>query len=331
MMSICLWQFSEIFLVNSETAEKALFWNRFLYFGLIPVPTLTFTLAIVFAKPRFFFNTTKLLFICLPAAFLLLLVPTDLFVAGVQKEYWGFGKIAGPYYRYFSIYFSFFILLTLATLYYSSKTAQTAMEKIQSKYLFAAVALPGAIGVIILAILQPLNLNYLNITVAPFASIIGNTILAYAIVKHRLMHVDLVLKKGTTYFVLTLLIFFPAVALMLWGQKVFFNRVHFLFSLLIFLIFFLGMYFFPKIEPKTEKAVENFLFRDRYNYRETLGKFSKAMVTILDLKSLTRKIIETITQTMGVEKASLFIMSEESFLLSHFIQRRSPAPLPTRN
>jgi len=149
MMSICLWQFGEFFLINSETAEKAIFWNRFLYIGLIPVPTLTFILAIVSAKPRFLFNTARLLFICLPAAFLLLLVPTNLFVAGVQEEYWGFGKIAGPYYRYFSVYFSFFILLTLATLYYSSKTAQTAMEKIQGKYLFVAVALPGIIGVII--------------------------------------------------------------------------------------------------------------------------------------------------------------------------------------
>ncbi|MGQ9645269.1 MAG: ATP-binding protein [Thermodesulfobacteriota bacterium] len=57
--------------------------------------------------------------------------------------------------------------------------------------------------------------------------------------------------------------------------------------------------------------MEQILFRDKYDYRETLGKFSKAMVTILDLKSLTNKIIETITETMGVEKASLFFLNEE--------------------
>jgi hypothetical protein len=69
--------------------------------------------------------------------------------------------------------------------------------------------------------------------------------------------------------------------------------------------------FYDRIRVKTEKAVEQFLFKDRYDYRETLGNFSKAMVTILDLKSLTKKIIETITETMGVEKASLFLMDEE--------------------
>jgi hypothetical protein len=63
------------------------------------------------------------------------------------------------------------------------------------------------------------------------------------------------------------------------------------------------------IKPVTEKAVEHLLFKDRYDYRETLGNFSRAMVTILDLKSLSRRIIDTITQTMGVERASLFFIS----------------------
>jgi signal transduction histidine kinase len=65
------------------------------------------------------------------------------------------------------------------------------------------------------------------------------------------------------------------------------------------------------IKRGTEKAVEQLFFKNRYDYRETLGKFSKAMVTILDLQSLSKKIIETITQTMGVEKASLFLLNEE--------------------
>jgi two-component system NtrC family sensor kinase len=57
--------------------------------------------------------------------------------------------------------------------------------------------------------------------------------------------------------------------------------------------------------------VEQILFKHRYDYRETLGNFSKALVSILDLQSLSRKILETITQTMGVEKGSLFLWNEE--------------------
>jgi signal transduction histidine kinase len=42
------------------------------------------------------------------------------------------------------------------------------------------------------------------------------------------------------------------------------------------------------------------------------------MVTILDLQSLSKRIIETITQTMGVEKASLFLLNEEKGSYSLF-------------
>ena len=81
------------------------------------------------------------------------------------------------------------------------------------------------------------------------------------------------------------------------------------------------------------------LFKDRYNYRETLGKFSKAMVNIIDLQSLLKRIIETITQTMKVDRASMFLLDDEKggydLLESKNIKTDSPslllpkgAPLP---
>jgi len=134
---------------------------------------------------------------------------------------------------------------------------------------------------------------------------------AYSIIKHRLMDINIVLKKGTTLVLLLLLIYVPSFLLIVFSQKFFFGNISYFFSICIFSVFLLVTILYDKIKPKTEKAVEQLLFRDRYDYRDTLGKFSKAMVTILDLKSLSKKIIETITQTMGVEKASLFLMNEE--------------------
>ena len=95
------------------------------------------------------------------------------------------------------------------------------------------------------------------------------------------------------------------------SKRLSYGNIHYLllgfFSLLLLLVTIV----FNRIKPHTERAVEHLLFKDRYDYRETLAKFSKAMVTILDLQSLSKRIIETITQTMGVEKASLFLWNEE--------------------
>ena len=145
----------------------------------------------------------------------------------------------------------------------------------------------------------------------PFFTVIMLGFTAYSIIKHRLMDINIVLKKGTTLALLLLLIYVPSFLLIVFSQKLFFGNISYLFSICVFSVFLLVTILYDKIKPKTEKAVEQLLFRDRYDYRDTLGKFSKAMVTILDLKSLSKKIIETITQTMGVEKASLFLMNEE--------------------
>jgi signal transduction histidine kinase len=134
---------------------------------------------------------------------------------------------------------------------------------------------------------------------------------AYSIVQYRLMDINIVLKKGTTYFLLLLLLFVPSAALILISQEFFFKEINYLFSTLILLLLLLVAFFFNKIKPGTERAVEQLLFKNRYDYRETLGKFSRAMVTILDLQSLAKRIIDTITYTMSVEKASLFLLNEE--------------------
>jgi signal transduction histidine kinase len=133
----------------------------------------------------------------------------------------------------------------------------------------------------------------------------------YSIVKHRLMDINIVLKKGTTYVLLLLLLFVPSSLLLILSQKLFFKEINYLFSAIMISLFLLVAFFFNEIKPRTERAVEQLLFRNRYDYRETLGKFSRAMVTILDLQSLAKRIIDTITQTMGVKKASFFLLNEE--------------------
>jgi len=95
------------------------------------------------------------------------------------------------------------------------------------------------------------------------------------------------------------------------SQKIFFKEINYLFSSIILLILLSVAFFFNKLKPGTEKVAEYLLFRNKYDYRKTLGKFSKALVTVLDLQSLSKRIIDTITQTMGVEKASLFLLNEE--------------------
>ena len=137
-------------------------------------------------------------------------------------------------------------------------------------------------------------------------------ILFYAIVKHQLMDINIVLKKGNNLLPFVASPVHSFASCQHSQPKMYFlEKLVTYTTLIVFLLLFLAATLFSRIKPRAEKAVEQILFKDRYDYRETLGKFSKAMVSILDLQSLSKRIIETITQTMGVEKASLFLVSEE--------------------
>jgi len=215
----------------------------------------------------------------------------------------------GPIYPFYSIYITGFLVLGLLLLIKTYRKA-VGIERLQVKYCLLGMFFTSSLGLVNNLFLPMAGVSRYN-WLGPTFTMIMLGFTAYSIVKHRLMDMNIVFKKGTTYFLLILLLFVPSFLLIIFSQRLFFNQINYLFSVVIFLLVLLVAILFYKIKPETEKAVEQLLFKNRYDYRETLGKFSKAMVSILDLQSLSKRIVETITQTMGVEKASLFLWNEE--------------------
>jgi len=210
------------------------------------------------------------------------------------------------------------------------------LVRLQIKYCLFGMFLTSSLAYITNLFLPMAGISKFNWLGPPFTVImVGFT--TYSIVKHRLLDINIVLKKGTTYVLLLLLLFVPSFLLLIVSQKVFFKEINYPFSAIILSLLLLVAFFFNEIKPGTEKAVEQLLFKNRYNYRETLGKFSKAMVTILDLQSLAKRTIDTITQTMGVKKASVFLLNEEKGgydlfesknieITAPFLSREDPLP-----
>ncbi len=215
----------------------------------------------------------------------------------------------GSSYRFFSTYLIGYLLLGFIFLIKSYKKAM-GVERLQIKYCLVGMFLTAGFGVGANLLLPMTGISRFN-WLGPSLTAIYVGFATYSIVRHRLMDINIVLQKGTTYVLLMLLLYAPLFTLIIIGQKIYFGKISYLFSTALFFLFFLVTIFFNRIKPRTEKIVEQFLFKNRYDYRETLGNFSKAMVSILDLQSLSRRIFETITETMGVEKASLFLWNEE--------------------
>jgi signal transduction histidine kinase len=285
-----------------------LFWGRMGFATSGIIPSAFFTFAFLFPREQRGINLTKTITFGLPALLFLVLSFTDQIVSslGVSSKMFNYG----PLYPFFSIYLTSFIILGFLFLIKTYRRT-VGIERLQVKYCLLGMfftAGPALTNNLFLPMAGISSFNWLG---PPFTMImLGFT--AYSIVRHRLMDINIVFTKGTTYIFLLLLLFIPLLLISILSQKVFFGKISYLHSFIIFSLLFIAALLFGRIKPRTEKAVEQIFFKDRYDYRETLSKFSKAMVSILDLGSLSKRIIETITQTMGVDKASFFLVSEEN-------------------
>ena len=303
------WVLSVFMIHCFRDTSSMLFWGRisFVTSGIIPACFLYFS--VLFPKERHILNPSSIFIIFLPTLIFSVLSFTNLILRDVSSINWRFQTVYGPAHPFFSIYLIGYIILGLFFLTNTYKVS-TGISRLQITYCFLGMLFTSIFAVTTNLILPILGSSQYS-GIGPSFTMIMVGFTAYSIVQYRLMDINIVLKKGTTYFLLLLLLFVPSAALILISQEFFFKEINYLFSTLVLLLLLLVAFFFNKIKPGTERAVEQLLFKNRYDYRETLGKFSRAMVTILDLQSLAKRIIDTITYTMSVEKASLFLLNEE--------------------
>jgi len=308
LLSLCvgIYCFGFIKTIIATNDKSALLWGRFLYLGVIFIPTifLHFSLALLneSRKRRKILSIAYLLCI----AFLILDF-TPWFIRDVAPiPPFNYYDVPGRIYPFFLLFFSVQIIYAHYRLFKSLKTL-TSMKRNQIKYFFAATSIAFIGGATIF-------LPVYGIRIPPYGSYLialYPIIFSYAIVQHHLMDITIVLKKGTINLLLLSLIFLPSLGIVIFFEKIFLGSINIPLTLIVALLFIIGIYLAPRIKPQVEDVVDRIIFKDKYRYQKTLSDFSKVMVSILDLQLLSQKIIDTLTQEIEIEGASLFIMDEE--------------------
>ena len=133
---------------------------------------------------------------------------------------------------------------------------------------------------------------------------------SWAIVRYRLMDVDLIFKRGVTYTLATASlvgVYFGIVAVMaelvhtrlpslrIWG--------------LMAGIIITGIVFEP-LKRAIQARVDRVFDQKRFDYRETLVEFGRGINSQTDLRALLDSIVERLPQTLLVTRVAVFLASE---------------------
>ena len=303
---IVLWSISVVLTMNAPNERVAFWWIRMLYFGAIPIPAvlLHFTLAYVQTahRKRMMIGIAYLL-----TGLFLGLNCTDLIVrdAVEQKMFRYFGMPGKAYFVFVLTWFILFVLCFIETI--KAYKQSFGMQRNQIRYLFFAYIIGWGGGAT--TFLPAFNINY-GFSGHYFVSFY-TLVISYAIVKHRLMDITFVIKKGVTYAYASFLLLVPLFLLVLYVQKSTFGHISFPFSAAILFIIFIASYFFPQVKVKAERTIEQYIFKNKFDYKKTISNLSEAMVSILNINELCRKIITTTTEAMQVKTATIFILHQE--------------------
>ena len=177
---LCLTAFIWLFgtfmmLINQDNEAVAIFWDRFIYLGVVFSPILFYHFSVVFCRLRE--NKTVINIGYILAFIFLILSRTDYFVSGLFKYQWIVHSKAQIFHHFFMVFLLIYMFLCLLNFYRNYKKSEGIL-KIQGLYIFIPFLLFIIISVIVFLPAYGINIIY----PIPYVSgVIFTTLLFYLI------------------------------------------------------------------------------------------------------------------------------------------------------
>lgn len=303
-LSIAVWSYSYYFWQIANSADSALFWSRGLMAGAIFIPILYFHFILKLLNK--FKEKKKSLIIGYIVFFFFFLVNfSQLFVEGVRPKLgFAFWPDPGILYHPFLLIWFFYVFYGLYLLF-KEYFVTTGLKHTQIRYILIGTIIGYTGGAT----------NYLlwyDIPVAPvgnWTASIYLAIVAYAIVKYRLIDIRIVMRKGAIYLLsFVTIIVFGFLLIYLNNQlsiPVSFNIIGPLILVLCVLFFQFLFRFFEKISSK-------YFYYTFYSYQTVLTDLGRRLTQVLDLTKLSALIASTLIRTMKLDRIIILLRDPET-------------------
>ena len=194
-------------------------------------------------------------------------------------------------------------LVMLFSVFLLLNNTRTARDETQfSRYSLFAVA--------IIIILIGGSLNFTELAKYPvdiLANLIAALIITYAILRHQLLDIKVVIRKSLLYAIPTIFVgviyfLFISLALQVFSS----NAKENLFFLSLIVSIFAALLVQP-FRDYLQKFIDKLFFRERYNTVQMLERVSRAASSVINLDELTSMILNEITSAIHIQKAAMFL------------------------
>jgi signal transduction histidine kinase len=301
------------YLADHDVANSLL-WTRVTFLSV----TLALLALVLFASsfPRRFIRST--LFIGAASAVslvMLVLESTPAFIPSVSFDGKTSNVVTGPLYPLFVVYLAVYVLGMLGLIWYARQKAQGA-DRQRLRYLTLGIGLMIALAMIT-NLLLPLILGTNDLArYGTYATVVFIALTSYAIVRHRLMDIRLVMARSVAYSLLVLILGSGYSAGLFMLQAAFFRQevgmIQIGSSAILALIMALT---FQPLRQLLERVTDGIFFRDRYDQTEFLARLSRVVSSTIILETLTKRVLTEVLESMRLAGGAIVVMDREEKLL----------------
>jgi two-component system, NtrC family, sensor kinase len=263
----------------------------------------------VFPKRKKKFSNFKRVIIFIFPFIIFWLVPLGMIIKNVRVEGGNVFPVFGPAYPVFVVFSLIYIIHSYYNLI-KSYTTSVGLEKLQVRYV-----LLGLLSSSFLIVMSNLILPWLGeVRLAPFGPFFTLLFVfstAYAILRHRLMSIDIIIQRGVVFGSVTALIM-ALYALAVIVSETFLRQIMGYSSLFVTAAaaLLIAVLYQPLIRL-FQNLTDRLFFRGRYDYRKTLQEISQKIAAVLRLEELTRLIVSFFIDTMKITEISFLLLDKE--------------------
>jgi two-component system NtrC family sensor kinase len=313
-----------------NTFDWIIYWSNIVAWMLQPALFLHFALTFPEPRRRLARRPWLAALVYVPGAVVLAIriIARTQYEASAVLE-WNLGRLE-------MLYMAAYFIVAAAVLWNSYARSNTPLQREQMKWISRGTVL--AIAPYTLLYVVPYLFGALATPVMK-ASVLSLVFLpltfGYAIVRYRLMDVDLIFKRGVAYTLATAAIvgayFFVIGSL---AEAVHAKLPSAGTAGLVAAIIITALVFEP-LKNWFQERVDRFFYRNRYDYRRTLIEFGRELNSETDLGAMLTSVIDRLSRTLGVERIAIFLATGDEknpfdMVKSFGISYSSAGPLDLR-
>jgi two-component system, NtrC family, sensor kinase len=283
-------------------------WGRAFSTGMIFIPPLFYQFILTLTKKENAFRKKLLTLAYLAAVVFLFLDLSGQFAKEFVKTTWKYTPKPELAYELWLLNLALIMSYSFYLLLKSYNAQRSRAERNRLGYVFGAIFGATLYGLFNVAISFGINIYPLG----GLASILSSSIIAYAIVKHQLLDIRIIIRKSLVYAILSLIILSGYVAgvgtlTAIAGAAWIARSSYFVHGLAGLIIAILAL----QLKNRIQQFVDKIFFKDKYNYQTILKDISGDISSSIEPGVIFETIVKKISDVMHISRGYLMLLNDE--------------------